>query len=610
MIKNLVLGVIILAITVALLKKKKGMQKRLLISLIGMTITLTILVLPLYAEDIWFSQFTFSLLYALQAIVLGQDFEMINSIPLDNLLNICYVVIIYVLFFLQPLAAATAIISMLGDSISKIRLFFSRRKPIAIFSQINERTITIAKNLYQKEKVLILFTDKNERYDKDLKQVKAITIPKNITDISVKNKKITYYLFSENEEQNLNDSLEIIRKNKTKKDISAYVLTHSDDARLILDSCEKGNVQLEIVNEIDREIYNLLNTTPLYLNAINHHISILIVGCGKVGMEFLKAATWCGQMLNYTLTIHIIDSQATKRKEILDITCPELAKYYPYHFIEADIYSKKAFDELDKLKSENINYVFIALEEEEKNLNLAILLRRYFMATDMDGYRREPIINLWIQNNDKKTQVENLKYGEKINLYQINAFGSIEEMYGEKPIIHSQIEEIAKQVHSIYDPEDMKNGFKGFYQLEYNKKSSRAVAIHLKYKLYSILGSIYDGDFEEDFKNNLKIILEVYKKVIQENKILQKMLIQNEHERWNAYTRTDGFQLIKAEEVKKYKEITKSSKHMVAKLHPALVQFEELKKIQEELHENYTQSDIDIIENLEKILKKEIYTKE
>ena len=34
-----------------------------------------------------------------------------------------------------------------------------------------------------------------------------------------------------------------------------------------------------------------------------------------------------------------------------------------------------------------------------------------------------------------------------------------------------------------------------------------------------------------------------------------------------------------------------------------------IKKIQEELHENYTQSDIDIIENLEKILKKEIYTK-
>ena len=265
---------------------------------------------------------------------------------------------------------------------------------------------------------------------------------------------------------------------------------------------------------------------------------------------------------------------------------------------------------MDKLKSENINYVFIALEEEEKNLNLAILLRRYFMAKDTDGYRREPIINLWIQNNDKKIQVENLKYGEKINLYQINAFGSIEEMYRQKPIIHSKIEEIAKQVHSTYDPEDMKNGLKRFYQLEYNKKSSRAVAIHLKYKFYSILGNIYDGNFEEDFENNVKKILEVYKKVIHENKRLQEILIQNEHERWNAYTRADGFQLIKAEEVKKYKEITKSSKHMVAKLHPALVQFEELKNIQEELHENYIQSDIDIIENLEKILKKEIYTKE
>ena len=185
-----------------------------------------------------------------------------------------------------------------------------------------------------------------------------------------------------------------------------------------------------------------------------------------------------------------------------------------------------------------------------------------------------------------------------------------EEMYRQKPIIHSKIEEIAKQVHSTYDPEDMKNGLKRFYQLEYNKKSSRAVAIHLKYKFYSILGNIYDGNFEEDFENNVKKILEVYKKVIHENKRLQEILIQNEHERWNAYTRADGFQLIKAEEVKKYKEITKSSKHMVAKLHPALVQFEELKNIQEELHENYIQSDIDIIENLEKILKKEIYTKE
>ena len=54
----------------------------------------------------------------------------------------------------------------------------------------------------------------------------------------------------------------------------------------ILDSVDKGNIQVEIVNEVERAVCEVLQEKPLFLNAIGHKISVLIVGAGKVGTEF------------------------------------------------------------------------------------------------------------------------------------------------------------------------------------------------------------------------------------------------------------------------------------------------------------------------------------
>ena len=141
--------------------------------------------------------------------------------------------------------------------------------------------------------------------------------------------------------------------------------------------------------------------------------------------------------------------------------------------------------------------------------------------------------------------------------------------------------------------------------MEYNKKSSRAVAIHLKYKLYSILKYTYNGDLESDLNSNLNEVLKQYNKLI-DSEIL-KELTENEHNRWNAFTRTDGFKKVEPNDVEKYKIITKNNKHFLAKLHPALVSFEELERVGNLLNTDFISSDVEIIDNIEKILNKEIY---
>ena len=112
---------------------------------------------------------------------------------------------------------------------------------------------------------------------------------------------------------------------------------------------------------------------------------------------------------------------------------------------------EKAMKELDALKQENINYILVALETEEKNIDAAIFLRKYFLAQDTASYTRMPSINLWIENDDKKIQIDSLKHDNSINSYHFNSFGSIRDMYGEHSIVLSEIEQLAMQVHGVYE---------------------------------------------------------------------------------------------------------------------------------------------------------------
>ena len=102
-----------------------------------------------------------------------------------------------------------------------------------------------------------------------------------------------------------------------------------------------------------------------------------------------------------------------------------------------------------------------------------------------------------------------------------------------------------------------------------------AAALHIPSKLKSIGITTSDplpkddelGDFEE---------------LIKKNKLT---LMQNEHERWNAFMRSEGFRTVDFETVKNYAPYTRSHKDEAAKLHPCIKSWTDLDKLQQQYNE-------------------------
>jgi hypothetical protein len=354
-------------------------------------------------------------------------------------------------------------------------------------------------------------------------------------------------------------------------------VNQSEETPVILDSMDKGNITVEIINETERAVFNLLNNTPLFLNTVDKTISILIVGCGNVGKEFLRDSVWCGMMPNYKLRFLVIDIKADIIKDNISVEMPELLSNYDITFVNADIKSNKAIEMINNRG--DVNYILVSTDSDDKNIDVAIMLRRLYLR----NFNREPIINLYIENDIKNKEIIRLS-NEKNNGYNLNAFGSMKELYEQNSIIDSELEKLAKEVHWAYDPDD--KDLKRYNLREYNKRSSRASAVHIKYRLKAVLGDNYTLDMKE----NQRLFKEKY------NDKMEEILSRNEHDRWSAYTRSIGYVYVSCKEVAKY---YKSNKHYVdylARRHPALVEYDELDNVSKELSK-ITSKEVDLKES-------------
>ena len=592
----LIISLVILIITGFEVKKHYNDTKKIIsIMLLGMAISLAVLVFPINNEKSLLGKVVFSIVYSAQTVILNENFDLVHQIQTIGVIENIYVGVIYILSLLMPLLTVSFLLTLIDEFASRFKLFCLKKNNLLIFSEANEKSLFIAKRMKNNKNTMLFVNckDDGKNFVKEIKNLKGVRINLPLEELDIKkirNTKITIYIVSDNEDKNLDLTLKMIKKNKnTEKYLKIYSILNSDISRIVLDSTDKGNVQVEIVNEIERTILQLLNDKPLYLKAIDNKISVLIVGCGKVGLQFLKTVTWCGQIIGYDLDINVIDIKANQIKEKLEVECPELMKNYNYNFIEADIESKKAIDELKKLKY--INYVLVALNTDEVNIKEAIFLRRFYICQDKENFERKPIINLWIENEEKNKQVVILK-NEKATQYEFNAFGSSYQLYYENPIINSRIEKIAQKIHLSWSPNDTM--LKEYYKNEYNIRSSRAAALHITYKIYSVLRENYTGNTEYDINS--------FEEIIKNENVLRE-LTQNEHNRWNAYMRSDGFKKADMKDVEKYYNTVNDYKNHLAKLHPAIVDNEELKIVEKKLGKDLIKIDEDMIKSISNYLK-------
>ena len=590
----IVISFLITLLTLIMVRRNIYYKKKIIPTLlIGSAFTLTVLIYPFSVGTNMISKLVFSFIYAVQTIILNEDVSLVSTVPVQNGIDMIHVTFIYILFLLMPLFTVSFLISLLSDFTVKLKLHFTKNKEIVIFSQLNEKSIAIAKKTNNRQNTIIFANciDRNNNFIKQAMEIKAVKLSDEIQNIDMKRmkcKNLTLYMISSDEDENLNTTLQIIDENKKQK-IKLYFITNEMLSSTILDSVDKGNIQVEIVNEVERAVCEVLQEKPLFLNAIGHKIAVLIVGAGKVGTEFLKTITWCGQMIDYELEIIVIDMKANQIRDELMLKYPELIPNYNFKFIEVDINSCQFQKELDLLN--DINYIIVTLNNETDSLNTAIYLRHYYLKRNLVGSQEKPIINVWIKNGFKNIQVDHLK-NQKGNDYEINAFGSISNMYFNHSIINSKLEKMTKNVHLAYNKNDV--NLEEFYKKDYNIRSSRAVALHIKYKMYSILQDAYTESEQTNYENFIKCLEDDY---------VFERLAKNEHDRWMAYMRTLGFESVESKYVKKYYTQLQHHVHFLAKLHPALVPYDEIENVEKQIGVSLKNNDSEIIRKLPNIIE-------
>lgn len=570
-------------------KYKNSQIKALSIALGGIVLATGFLVFPLYYTSDIVTVLIETVFYAIKISAMSGDFGVLEAAPTE--LYEVYKYLLYLYSILAPLFAAGVIVTFIGNKVDEIRSKIKTNKTVHIFSEVNEKSVLLAETLKRYDNIIIMcdLEEKKEYYER-IKNKSGIILKKDISMINLKpyHGEVKIYEISDDQDKNLNQTLELISKRKNEnRDITIYLFSNLEAARVMIDSTEKGNIKTIMINEISQMVYQVLDEMPLYKNAKNEMISVLIAGIGNIGIEFLKAVSWCGQMANYQLEINIIDKNAEQIKQSFEWKCPELKEpNYQIRFHEADISTVKGKQILDKY-CKNTNYIIVALGEDNRNLNMAIDLRHYFLTKN-----KKPIIALNIKNSEKKRQIETLK-NERGNNYEFYPFGGLEDLYGDKNILNEKIEELAKRVHLSYNPTDTE--FKEYYKIEYYKNSSRATALHIKYKIYSVFGRE-----EVTLKEIREMLL---------NKDTRTSLARNEHARWNAYMRADGYQLASLEDVERYEKEVHHHVHHLAKLHPGLVTFEDLDNLSKNIEKvtgkkiDLKKSDYDIIDAIPDIIK-------
>lgn len=474
-----------------------------------------------------------ALFHSIQIMLLGYDFEFIQAkitmatVPYSDLL-FAYIAL---LFVLGPIYTFGFVLSFFENISANIKCFLKRNCDIYVLSDLNIKTLPLAKSIRQKDKsALIIFTNvfsnlNEQEYDllEDAKSINAITFKKDICDFNFsfhsKNSKMTFFIIADDESLNLDISLNIIDKFNNRKNTELYVFSTSNEGELLLDSVDDGAMKVRRINENRSFAYSMIYNHPITEQYTKQGedkiISTLIVGFGGYGTEITKSLLWCGQLPGYYTEINVIDKNPLTETQFT-AECPEImklnnnkevgeAKYSLNFYSGVDITTNEFIETISKLC--NTSIIYVSLGNDELNIETAIKLRIHFERIGLF-----PVIRAIVYSDIKhkmlsERSLRNFKYDD----YKIEIIGNISSRFSYDAIVNEELESLALKFHLAWSntPDEIQAATKQFNEYEYFRSSSIATAIHDKYRKLENIPSETAAIYE--------------------------------HMRWNAYMRTEGY---------------------------------------------------------------------
>lgn len=526
----------------------------------------------------------------------GAFYDMINEGTGIRSVGQVYMVVLGVLHFLMPVVSFLAVYSLLVLCYSSLQMFFVNlhRCPLYVFSVQNEHALDLARDIQRNiRRCDIVFTDcsDSERRKDDSIRQRFVFHPSPLQKIGFENrnrKDIYYFCISDDEDSNLNTALYLIDRlsaqpKPVQQNSHVFIFSQQDGTDMMIDSTDKGSIDIRIVNRSENAAYKLIADYPLYRYAKHKKMSVLLCGFGKVNREVLKAAVWCGILEGYQMEIAVAGIRMEEEIDAFYDCCPDL-RDEAFHIRFISCATRRMLEQQLKAHCSHANYVVVDFGGDEVSIDVAVRLRRLFYGVGGTFDNRPPIF-LYVEDREKYGMVAGLRTSETVQErrigYDLIPFGEASTLDTYQELVASRLDLLSKNVHLEYEDIfseggiDVAAALERYDALEVNKRSNRANAMHIRYKL-ALLGLDYteDADAEEvDFGQYLTA-----------GRL--ELLTRAEHVRWMRFLQTEGWSTASVDEVNAYKRSGISAgRHncQILKKHPYICDFDELQERSEAL---------------------------
>ena len=501
-----------------------------------------------------------SLQSTFQVFSLDGDFaEIQNAVACTSpVLSWIYLVFSALLFVLAPILTVSVVLSFFHDANAYFSLALHRNHPIYVFSELNENALALAASCKKREeeqggKAILLFTDvfpSNEESSYELEdraeRMGALCFRRDILALRLpKQRKLSFFILGEDDSENIQHSLELIKRYGRQEDASLFAFTTTTESALLLGCAMNEDLKMTVrrINQAQSLVYSYLYNRNIFANAIplpngEKLLRIAIVGMGRYGTEFLKGLTWAGQVPRYHLELNVFDSDPLAEERFSSL-CPELMAmnnnsiegeaHYNIIFHHTDPQHKgmdvrtKAFD--DRIASlGDVSLAFVALGSDADDVEVSMKLRTLFRRHSKNCV---PIIEAVVYQPTKAELVTQGKFIDyRGNDADIHFIGDLQDIYSYDVIVNSELEQAAKDRHLLWcdkaDAEAVRSETVKFYRFEYFYRSSMASVIRRRIRSKMGVPGIDKPPKE---------------RTEEERRAIQRM----EHAGWNAYMRTEGF---------------------------------------------------------------------
>lgn len=517
------------------------------------------------AEHLFRDSIFYGLIYSTKMSGLGVKYQAL--IPTSFYFSFFSGIYFIILTILTPIAFGGLVASFFEGMLAIVKyITTSRFHDIYYFSELNEKSILLAKDIHDNQKhSLIVFCNKNKKWDSSLlneaKYNRFILFSTNETKFVKFSKRKRYFFeMGTDESKNISslilllDAYAKIVKEKNKDILfsnhAVYIFAEKETTFDILNSINEKAINVIVLNRFKAAFYDLLLKRPLYkcLKDGRKDFSITIIGSGRCGVEILKACTWCTQLGSaYSTKINVIDKNAKIVESQLKKNCPEfISNYYDIKFFDCDVTTDKFYDLL-KSECSTSNFITVATGLDDNNLRIAKDVRKFYLSNS-NAYDNEPIISVFIENDEYLNSIKNVLL--ELN---IETFGADSEFYSYSLVVNSDVEKLAINSSCVYDSSRSRlkvlEEYYGCKEIE--RDSNRTNAIHLIYKLYWLgYGIIKKSEAANEQIQQSKVLLPQLEKIINEeidkseynsSNHLKAQLARIEHDRWNAYYRSEGW---------------------------------------------------------------------